>query len=424
MKHKREFIVFLTFAILLTMTYLPGSPAELGSVETNPATSFGIQQLYPIEITSNSDFSKYATPGGAGTAGNPWVIENKIISNATAMRGIYIVNTTDYFVIEDCTIELAIGSEEKTRAIHMENVTHVNITNNRIIACEGVFLNNSEFVRLSGNRVNYSACWVQGFGVQLDYCNHCDLSNNTLITIWGLYGLTMEHTDNFEIYNNSITAVGSGTANTGLKFVHCNHGEVRNNTLTGGSSISSLGNEMAYCSYVDLINNTITHFLYLLVGTCYHGTIWGNHLEFQWMGISMMQSDNTTIAYNTILGCTKYYGIELSYSHMNNVTQNTINNGKDQGILLTNANNNDILNNTINGNGGWGIEGISSSGNTIRWNTILNNGAGCIDIDRGANTVSDNDCGGGVPSFPYSLVICSLFAVAGLIMLRTRRPQV
>ena len=56
----------------------------------------------PISIMSNGDFAGYAS-GGNGLPGNPWIIEDYVLSYALG-EIIDIEGTTDYFVIENCTL--------------------------------------------------------------------------------------------------------------------------------------------------------------------------------------------------------------------------------------------------------------------------------------------------------------------------------
>jgi len=64
----------------------------------------------PIRINSDSEFNATnGVTGGNGTAGNPYIIDNWNINATGAGCGIYVGNTTKYFVIRNCTVYNASG---------------------------------------------------------------------------------------------------------------------------------------------------------------------------------------------------------------------------------------------------------------------------------------------------------------------------
>ncbi len=474
MKHKRQLMLFLALVGLLTVTSLQAGPSDLASTETNPATSLGVQQLYPIEIIDNSNFSIYATPGGAGTPENPWVIEDYVISNATTNFGIYIIDTTDYFVIENCTIELLF--EPAKHAIHIDNALHVNISNNRIKGYNGIHILSSDSIHIADNLINLS-----NYGIYVWGCNNCNISSTTALDsgVGGGVGIRVDTVDNFNLYNNTVLG-GWG----GIECEAGTNGVIWNNTAMGDNSGYGIavGDES---SFVEVLNNTGTNHttgIYLWASTnltvnynhavnnsqrgiylnmCDNNTIahntvrnpsvnnQGNGVELDKSnenlldsniitdnvgsgllniqygnGILLFDSHNNTIKYNTILRNTRA-GMCLWSSDGNNITQNTIEDHPEWGIFLGYADNNEITHNTITDNGGYGIRetpGNPSYGNIIRWNTILGH-TYCIDVDEQNNTVSNNTCDGGIPGFPWPLALCGLFAVIWYLIQKTRKQQ-
>lgn len=61
-----------------------------------------VKNLERISITSNADFTKYASKGN-GSATNPWIIEKYNI-NGINRSCISISGTTDYFIVRNCTV--------------------------------------------------------------------------------------------------------------------------------------------------------------------------------------------------------------------------------------------------------------------------------------------------------------------------------
>jgi hypothetical protein len=55
-----------------------------------------------IEILNNTAFNKTASYGN-GTRGNPWIIENLVINVGNGTYSMYIYDTTDYFILRNCT---------------------------------------------------------------------------------------------------------------------------------------------------------------------------------------------------------------------------------------------------------------------------------------------------------------------------------
>jgi len=108
------------------------------------------------------------------------------------------------------------------------------------------------------------------------------------------------------------------------------------------------------------------------------------------VGIEHVMGYNVTIYNNS--ASNGIFGISITGSHENNITDNRANYNKECGIFLLSSNNNNITQNTANNNG-WGIYLWSSnytlvSGNTLLGNTICNDQIGCVN-----NTLINNNCG-------------------------------
>ncbi|MHA1277744.1 MAG: right-handed parallel beta-helix repeat-containing protein [Candidatus Helarchaeota archaeon] len=472
MKHIRKLLVFLTLASLLGIAYLQIGTSDLASIETRPATTLGIQQLYPIEINGNSDFSKYASAGD-GNLTTPWVIEDKVIINATTDYGIYIADTTDHFVIENCTIEL--GHETDKNAIGLDNVTSGNITNNRLGAFVGIEIRGSGAIHLADNLINFTEQGMHIWG-----SSNLNISATTAFEFTpriGTYGIWLSIVDDFLIHNNNI----SGASN-GIEVDDGSNGIVLNNTMNGTGE--GVGIDV-YGSFVQVLNNTVNNHndgievsgnnftvkynwatfniqrgIYLLSAhnnTIAHNTVQNITASEYRNGILLVDSNDNLLEWNTItknrgtqiISTTYGNGIRLDHSHNNTlkdntifhsecagicisnsddniITQNTIKYNNLDGMFLWYAENNEVTHNTINDNGGYGIKappGAASIGNIIRWNTILNNDDGCLDIDTENNTVSDNTCKAGIPGFLWIFTLCGLLVVIWQVLLKNRKPQ-
>ena len=174
----------------------------------------------PIYINGNGGFTSPdpVNGGGSGTLGDPYIIENYII-DASSNRGIFIRNTTAYFVVRNCMVE---NGGSSYRGIYLFDVVNGRVENN---TCEnnwrGIYLNYSYNNLVSNNLVenNNSAgidlyysdnntlenntCGNNSAGIYLYYSGNNTMTNNTCKNdIW--YGINLFYnSDNNTIHNNN-----------------------------------------------------------------------------------------------------------------------------------------------------------------------------------------------------------------------------
>ncbi len=228
-----------------------------------------------------------AASSGNRSAGNPYIIKNKIINASGAgTHGISIRNTNSYFVLRNCTVT---NAYTPYNAVYFYNVTHarlenVNASNNHAVAIElnsralitlvGTIANNNYYggidvwkcliVNLTATTVNKNS-----YGLVLEYSNYTTISGITAI-------------DNVQIgiffqrsYSSSITGATSNHNNYGITLYSCNsstiHGNTANNRYDGiylalsnsirvaGNHISSnsIGIELASSNYNIVTGNTL-----------------------------------------------------------------------------------------------------------------------------------------------------------------------
>ncbi|GAI38396.1 unnamed protein product, partial [marine sediment metagenome] len=103
----------------------------------------------PIYIISNENFiPANGVVDGSGTENNPYIIENYSI-NAENAHGIWIRNTTAYFIVRNCMIENGV---DNYYGIYLENVV-----NGRVESCisrnnyEGIHQRYSFYTSISHN---------------------------------------------------------------------------------------------------------------------------------------------------------------------------------------------------------------------------------------------------------------------------------
>ena len=88
-------------------------PREETLIASEFEVDLKIEANSPFNITSNADFSLYSNGSGNGAKDTPWIIENYMIDGSgTGKHGILIANTTDYFILRNCSITNVDGSYE------------------------------------------------------------------------------------------------------------------------------------------------------------------------------------------------------------------------------------------------------------------------------------------------------------------------
>jgi hypothetical protein len=91
-----------------------------------PRASLDSGNHSPIRIIGNDQFTiENGVTGGSGTEVDPYIIENWIIvDDDSAPHGIFINNTTAYFIIKNCTISGFHHPDEFRQGIQLSEVTH------------------------------------------------------------------------------------------------------------------------------------------------------------------------------------------------------------------------------------------------------------------------------------------------------------
>jgi len=452
------------------------NPIKPSISEEEVNNTFEIKSTNFIEIRRNSDFSKYATPGGNGTLNNPWIIEDRIVDNSSINTGIYIANTTNYFIITNCTLKSV-----NQNGIRFSNVTNGNITDCNFKNIEyGIDLSNVSNGNIINNnftKTNYAITteWegIESMYIANNYCNASmiDITKGKNVTLRG----------------NTIFDFG-----TGIEIHSSNHMKVSKNTIFEDDT----GISIYFSTYIEVANNSVqycTTGIYL-DGADRNTLIYNTANHNSERGIFLENSDNNTLAHNQVNYNTKvnYAGIDLESSHNNTLNNNevmhnngvswasvylgsgiilhtsidnvlrynTIVNSSGSGICLDNSSRTKIIHNTITSNLKFGIDlyvshynfidhniitenslwGIGdenwgwpwpdlfplSAFNIITWNTIHDNGMGCMQVNETLNIIAHNNCGGGpgVPGFQWNITILVFMMVLffQIFIIRKRTP--
>ena len=241
----------------------------------------------PIRIDSNSDFIAYASSGN-GTAGNPWIISGLDINGSGAGFCIYVGNTTDYFVIQNCLLHHA-------STIYPDDYYRPN---------SGIVFNNVENGRIYNNTIQYNEWFgIYTFGA-CDNSIECNQVNNN---DYGIYVCEYSNQNIIE-YNNASNNVYSGIAVDQSEFNH-----VYRNTADH--------NEAGY------------HVFY-----AWDNTIEDNLAFYNDYGILIQCSEYNTVLDNSFCLSSEYGAYVCAYSTENEIYHNNFGNNTAQAYDASSTN--------------------------------------------------------------------------------------
>ncbi|MHA2094653.1 MAG: right-handed parallel beta-helix repeat-containing protein [Candidatus Hodarchaeales archaeon] len=259
-------------------------------------------------------------------------------------------------------------------------------------------------------------------GIDLDNIQNAQITNNTV----NGGGINLRESSGNHLINNSLS--GEGLFMEGYNATHYSQSEVLNNNvngkpliywhqITGGTVPSGAGQViLVECSLVQVIGQEMGS----MIGVyCSQLTIQNNMIGDSRFGIFLSRSNSNVISENVVTNSTGN-GIYLEFAENSLLTSNTIthNNGKgiylyiapnselsdnivahnkEEGISLGDSGESKITSNFVLHNKGRGIYiGVSDGGSpspstTATGNTVTNNSIGGIYLDHSADcTISDN----------------------------------
>jgi parallel beta-helix repeat protein len=256
----------------------------------------------PIHIIGNDDFTPgNGVSGGNGTENDPYIIENLTIDGTGLLgSGIFIQDTTAYFIIRNCTITNFFSPSEYCYGIRFINVENGRIenttTNNNHV---GIFFKESKLIVVS-NVISSGIDEYSAFGIGL----------------WLSENITIEYSD--------IYAKADGIHITKCSYITVKHSSIHDNSHYGIFSTGKYDSKRIIIENCSLYNNEYkcihfvddyTHKSYSLIKDC---EIYNNGRSFWGYGIEILR-----LSHNIIENCTIYGnigGIFLDTS--NNVIRN------------------------------------------------------------------------------------------------------
>ncbi|TFG18181.1 MAG: PKD domain-containing protein [Promethearchaeota archaeon] len=319
------------YRILLLVVFL------CGSVSFNPYINYGGNNEFcsprssedtPISITGESELIS-AVDRGSGTAGDPYVIENRIF-NASDLSGpaIRISVTHSYLILQNITIygpilryQIEIANAKNIWiknctfrdigvAVYMSGtiVDNVNISD-CLMEDNSIYTPSYAFIKGNGLEPEMGI-WIYDNtirnssidGIQMYASSNVTIFDNTFDTIYNSrYGILFWNdfmvgieTDNITIYNNTIKNIGGTGAGINVNTLS---GHIYNNAIEN----CAYGISSEDGSYVRIENNTIDGDLdgYGIAIASNHSEIIHNTLKYCDTAISIW-SFNTTVSDNYI----------------------------------------------------------------------------------------------------------------------------
>jgi len=166
------------------------------SSQTASATPDNLVTHDPIIITENAGFTipDPVNGGGSGTENDPYIIENWAI-NASAAHGIYIANTTAYFVVRNCLVE---NGTSTCYGIYLYNVVNGRIENNTLMNnSRAIYIDLSDYNNLNNNIVKNGS-----YAIYLkSSCDYNNLTGNTCEN--NSYGIYVGYSDQANLTANT-----------------------------------------------------------------------------------------------------------------------------------------------------------------------------------------------------------------------------
>lgn len=200
-----KFITLFIFIFILFSTFSSGKIITTKIMLENQKSS----NHPPICIIGNDEFlPENGVTGGNGTEVDPYIIENWIIvDDDSAPQGIFIKNTTAYFVIKNCTISGFHHPDEFRHGIQLSEVTHGMVHTTTTIDCAtGISIRDSmENVILNCTFRDYP--YDMGYGINIVDSSHVKIISSQCYNLeMGIFiiessNITIQKTS---CYNNSV----------------------------------------------------------------------------------------------------------------------------------------------------------------------------------------------------------------------------
>ncbi|MCK4566323.1 MAG: right-handed parallel beta-helix repeat-containing protein, partial [Candidatus Thorarchaeota archaeon] len=311
----RKILVSILLGILFIFTTTgTGNLAAVQAVNTNVTNALAADT--PIAIDENDDFETLGFPG-EGTVEEPYIIEDLNFEVAVGyfQAGIKVQDTTDHFVIQNCTFRGVNKTEEPTYAdfgIHLKNLANAVVKNCSFSELMyGVFILQCTYIVIEQN--NFTGMLIEWFEYENMGCGICTGSIGELnerIVIGNNYmencsqGILLMVIHDFDVYGNVIVKCGTGI----IVEDQIDNGTLRQNTILNGTLA---GIQCTRSGNVRILNNT---FMYNKL----YGIWLDEDADDNFVSLNLLKH-NGDFSENTGSGIWVH-----SQSHRNNITMNDL----------------------------------------------------------------------------------------------------
>ena len=377
----------------------------------------------PINITGNSELINFPDKEGSGTAEDPYVIKDLIISDYDLIisdyymeYGILIKNTSLFLEIKNCTVKNLIDFRDK--GLYVYNSTNVKISNfnssnnptgisiwksEKISVSNSYFSNNSlgievarsENIIISKNTFTKN----QGTGMYVGHSSDISVTENIVNDAEYEYDnpIVLTHLINLNFSENNITR-----SPRGIIFSHINNSVISKNYIlvfgirSGAFKITSSNDNFFF-------QNTLWRGIGIIISSSNNNSFSdGIYLSSNYYGITLINSEDTTFS-NCNISESEFSGIYMENSNNTIITQNSISKSGQHGIELIESNENQILNNQFCDNTLSDINETESENNEIKENIFQ------------CPSDNSNDDAYSIPGF--NLPVLLIVSMVGLIFL-------
>jgi parallel beta-helix repeat protein len=181
-----KILIFSILFLILIQSLAPNSSGEKNPLlARNPIRLSGNHP--PIYINGNDNFtSANGVIGGQGTEADPYVIGDWVIaSNGENGPGIWITNTTAFFVILNCTVRGF--SNDHSHAIYLKNVRNGQLTAVDVFDdYVGIGIYNSNNIGIS-NTTCHDSTGYYSYGFYCEYSTNITMSS---CSFWNISGIS------------------------------------------------------------------------------------------------------------------------------------------------------------------------------------------------------------------------------------------
>lgn len=367
----RKFKLGLLFAffIVIGLTLQTGNYNPVDTMVENLPNLEKDTVTAGIAVTSNGAFTG-AGFTGAGTEGNPYVLDGETVTTTFGVYGILIQGTTAHFVIQNCTVDLSSVSSEY--GIGLESIENGTIVNCEVSGTKtGIYARESEDVNITANTVyncstngiypyltpgvlihNNTITDIQNVGIYGADCPNATITSNTIMRLnldgaqGNSYGINFAG-DNLTIKDNELRTLIKGF---GINVQDSANTVIENNLVWqarfgiagwNAPSITIANNNVSCLEHRGIIVGGASSYSHVIGNRVYHGSepncigiqfrnsaslgvIEFNNISNFWYGIYFeANAGNNTIADNNIGWSDLYNGYDdRSTSPKNNWTSN------------------------------------------------------------------------------------------------------